>query len=32
LADGVHRGDDATVAVIRLCPLCPDTPYHIVTE
>ena len=26
LAEGVHRGDDATVAVIRLISLCPDTP------
>ena len=26
LEGGVHRGDDATVAVIRLIPLCPDTP------
>jgi hypothetical protein len=31
LAEGVHRGDDATVAVIRLRSLCPDTPYHIAT-
>ena len=26
LANGVHREDDATVAVIRLIALCPDTP------
>ena len=31
LAEGVHRGDDATVAVIKLRSLCPDTPYHIAT-
>lgn len=31
LEASAQEEDDATVAVIRLIPLCPDTPYHIVT-